>query len=139
MTISQLVFLVGSFGESPWILQEVGRETFTQGLKLSCPDTHAYVLPPYSYTSVRSIYVCGSNKTVAVGAVLYYLDHYAVGQSVRYTYGTLGSIQYDPSNLEHRKRPDKKYLGMTGEFQLDVFSPIVLRVTVSAFGSHAQN
>jgi hypothetical protein len=79
------------------------------------------------------------NKAVAIGAILHYLSHFAVGRLVGCTYGTLSSIEYDPSDPEHRKRSHKKYLGMTGEFQLDVFSPIVSKVVVFAFGSRARN
>ena len=70
---------------------------------------------------------------MATGAISYYLDHFVVGWIVRHTYGTLSSIEYDPSDPEHRKRSHKKYLGMTGEFQLDIFSPIVHKVVVFTF------
>jgi len=76
---------------------------------------------------------------VAFGAISYYLHHFAVGRLVGYTYGTLSSIEYDPSDPEHRKRSHKKYLGMTGEFQLDMFSPIIYKVAIFAFGSCVQN
>jgi len=76
---------------------------------------------------------------VAVGAISYYLDHVVVGRIVRYTYGTLDSIKYDHSNPEHRKRAHKRYLGITGEFQLDVFSPFLFKVAILSFSMHAQN
>jgi len=66
---------------------------------------------------------------VAVGAISYYLDRFPASRLVGYTYGTLGSIEYDPSDPEHRKRSHKKYLGITGEFQLDIFSPILFKGT----------
>ena len=130
MTASQFIFLAGGFGASPWIFREVGREIEAQGLKLSRPDTQTYVFLPLS---ARSIHVCIRNKAVAVGAISYYLDHFVVGRILRYTYGTEASIDYDPSDPEHRRRSSKKYLGITGEIQIDVFSPTLLKVTGFTF------
>lgn len=65
---------------------------------------------------------------MAVGSISYYLDHLLSGRLVRDTYGTLNSVEYDPSDPEHRNRSHRKYLGMSGEFQLDVFSSIVCTV-----------
>lgn len=50
---------------------------------------------------------------------------------LKHTYGTTGSIEYDLLNPEHRKRSKKKYLGTTGEAQLDIFIPLLFKVTVS--------
>ena len=110
------------------MFQEVGREIATQGLRLSRPDAQTYVSP---LPSVRPIYTSTRNKAVAVGAVSHYLDRFIVGRLVRYTYGTPGSVEYDPSDPEHRKRSHKKYLGLTGEIKLDVFSPTLFKVTFS--------
>ena len=76
---------------------------------------------------------------MAVGAITYYLDHPVVGRLVRYTYGIPGSIEYDPSDAEHRKRSEKKYLAMTGDIQLDIFSPTLFKVAVCVFGLRAWN
>ena len=73
---------------------------------------------------------------MAEGAVSYYLDKFIVSRIVRYTYGTPASIRYDPSDPEHRRRADKKYLGITGGVLLDVFSPTLFKVDVFVFGSH---
>ena len=118
------------------MFREIRREIATQGLKLSCPDTQSCVCP---LISVRPIDTCIRSMAVAVGATSYYLDHFAASRIVRYTYGTLRSVEYDPSDPEHRKRSHKKYLGMTGEFQLDIFSPIVIKVIVFTFFSHPRN
>ena len=75
-----------------------------------------------------------NGKAVAVGAISYYLDHFVVGRILKYTYGTPASIDYDPSDPEHRRRAGKKYLGITGELQLDIFSPTLFKVTGFAFG-----
>jgi len=102
------VFIAGGFGASPWIFQEIGREIATQGLKLSRPDTH-------------------TSKAVAAGAISYYVDRFVVGRLVRYTYGTPSSISFDPSDPEHRKRAQKRYLGITGELWLDIFTPTLFK------------
>jgi hypothetical protein len=68
------------------------------------------------------------NKAVAVGAVSYYLDRLVVGRIVRYTYGTPASIAFDPADPEHRKRTGKMFLGITGQLQLDAFSPTLFKV-----------
>src|ERR1700729_3500873 len=102
------------------MFREAGHGIAARGLKLSRPDTHTYVC---LHISVRSIHVCIRSKAVAVGAISYYLDHFVVGRIVRYTYGTPGSITFNPSDPEHRKRAHKKYLGIIGEIQLDIFSP----------------
>ena len=136
MTTSQFVFLAGGFGASPWLFQEVGRKITAQGLTLSRPDTQTYV---YLLLSIRLIHVCVRNKAVAVGSISHYLDSFVVGRVVRYTYGIPGSIEYDPSDAEHRKRSSKKYLAMTGDIQLDIFSPTLFKVTAFAFGLRAWN
>ena len=76
---------------------------------------------------------------MAVGAVSHYLDHPVVTRIVRYTYGTPGSIDYDPTDPEHRRRSHKKYLGIMGEIQIDVFSPTLFKVLEFAFGVRDQN
>ena len=75
------------------------------------------------------------NKAVAVGAVSYYLDHLVVGRIVRYTYGTPTSVDFDPKDPEHRKRADKMFLGITGQLQLDAFSPTLFKVIDRVLGS----
>ena len=85
--------------------------------------------------------MCIRSKAVAVGAVSYYLDHFVVGRIVRYTYGTPGSIPFNPSDLEHCKRGHKRYLGITGQIRLDVFNPTLFKVTRLTFRSsvHVRN
>ena len=133
MTTSQFVFLAGGFGASPWIFQEVGRKIEAQGLKLSRPDTGTYV---FLLLSVLSIHVCIRSKAVAVGAISYYLDRCVVSRLLRYTYGTEASIDYDPLDPEHRRRSSKKYLAITGEIQIDIFSPTLFKVTNFTFRLH---
>ena len=70
---------------------------------------------------------------MAVGSISYYLDHFVVGRIVRYTYGTPGSVEYNPLDADHRKRSDKKYLSMTGDIQLEIFSPTLFKVAMFIF------
>jgi len=68
------------------------------------------------------------NKAVAFGAISYYLDHFVTARLVKYTYGTIGHIPFDVFDLEHRQRSEEKQLSATGEFILEVFAPILLKV-----------
>jgi hypothetical protein len=87
---------------------------------------------------VLSIHVRVRSKAVAAGAISYYLDHFVVGRIVKYTYGNPGSVMYNASDPEHRKRADKKYLGIAGRIQLDVFSPTLFKVANSPFQPFVQ-
>jgi len=122
------VFIAGGFGASPWLFRQVKRDIATRRLKLLRPDTQ-------------------TNKAVAVGAISYYLDHFVVGRIVRYTYGTPASTPYESSDPEHHKRAYKKYMGITGVLQLDIFAPSLfkgmrvsgtheLRDKISGIGMH---
>ena len=86
--------------------------------------------------SVQSIHMWDRSKAVAVGAISHYLS---VSRVVEYTYGTLSTIEYDHSDPEHRNRSHKKYLGITGEFHLDIFGPILFKVVVFVFRLNARN
>ena len=76
---------------------------------------------------------------MAVGAISLYLNHFSASRMVECTYGALSTIGYDHSDPEHRDRSHKKYLGITGEFQLDIFSPILFKVALFAFGLNARD
>ena len=76
---------------------------------------------------------------VAIHAISFYLGHFVIDRVLRHTYGTLASVEYDHLDPEHRKRSHKKYLGITGEFQLDVFNPTLFGVVAFAFGLDAWN
>ena len=65
---------------------------------------------------------------MAVGAISHYLDHFVVGRIIRYTYGTPASVMFDSSDPEHCNRSDKIFLGITGQLQLDIFSPTLFKV-----------
>ena len=42
---------------------------------------------------------------MADGAISYYIDHFVQTRVSKLTYGSIGDIEYNPSNPEHRKRP----------------------------------
>ena len=42
---------------------------------------------------------------MADGAISYYIDHFVQTRVSKLTYGSRGSIDFDSSNAEHRKRP----------------------------------
>ena len=42
---------------------------------------------------------------MADGAISYYVDHFVKTRVSKLTYGSRGYTVYDPSNLEHQKRP----------------------------------
>ena len=54
-------------------------------------------------TSLTNFFI--SNKTVADGAISYYIDHFVQTRVSKLTYGCEGSIEYDSRNPEHQKRP----------------------------------
>ena len=42
---------------------------------------------------------------MADGAISYYIDHFVQTRVSKLTYGSKGSIDYDSTNSEHRRRP----------------------------------
>lgn len=95
-------------------------------------------LPP-RYTDVSNVlfrpfqpsevYDLSRNKAVAFGAVSHYVNHFVTGRLVKYTYGAIACAGFDQLDPEHRRRSEKKRLTMTGEFILEVFTPILLKVS----------
>ena len=59
--------------------------------------------------------VTDRNKAVAVGAVLFHVDHFVTGRIAKFTYGAPSSIFYQPFNPEHVKREKKSYLDVAGD------------------------
>ena len=73
--------------------------------------------------------VTHSNKAVAVGAVLFYVDHFVTGRISKFTYGASGDSHYHPSNREHVRRKKKTYLDAEGERRVPGhFRSLLLRV-----------
>ena len=75
------------------------------------------------------MYELSRNKAVAFGAISHYVNHFVTGRLVKYTYGAMACVDFDGSNPEHRQRSGKKQLSATGEFVLEAFSPILLKVS----------
>jgi len=69
------------------------------------------------------------NKAVAIGAISHYVNQFVTGRLVKYTYGALAHVDFDESDPEHRRRSGKKRLSATGEFLLEAFTPILLKVS----------
>jgi len=57
------------------------------------------------------------------------LDHFVTDRIAKYTYGAIAHISFDASDPEHRRRSRKKGLSATGEFVLEAFVPILLKVS----------
>jgi len=63
------------------------------------------------------------------------VNHFVTGRLVKYTYGAIGCITFDASDPEHRQRSGKKQLSATGEFVLEMFAPILWKVSGSTSSS----
>ena len=73
--------------------------------------------------------VTHSNKAVAVGAVLFYVDHFVTGRISKFTYGVLTMTPYQSSNREHVRRKDKLTLDAAGDWYVtNHFASMLLRV-----------
>ena len=73
--------------------------------------------------------VTHSNKVVAVGAALFYVDHYVTGRISKFTYGASCYLFYNPSNREHVRRKKKTFLNAAGDRCVpDCFTSMLLRV-----------
>ena len=73
-----------------------------------------------------------SNKAVADGAISYYIDHFVQTRVTKLTYGSKGSIDYNSSDSEHRKRPT--FTAISGVKRIDnVFWVILSGVSYFLF------
>jgi len=79
------VVLVGGFAASDWLYKQVSEALTEKGFSVVRPDHHV-------------------NKAVADGAISYHLDHFVQTRVSKLTYGSKGSVDYNPSNPEHLKR-----------------------------------
>jgi len=77
---------VGGFAASDWLYKQVSEALREKGYSVVRPDHHV-------------------NKAVADGAISYYIDHFVQTRVSKLTYGSKGSIDYDASDPEHRRRP----------------------------------
>lgn len=65
-----------------------------------------------------------SNKAVADGAISFYIDHFVQTRVSKLTYGSKGSIDYDASDAEHRKRPT--FTAISGVKRIDKVFWVIL-------------
>ncbi|KIO27478.1 hypothetical protein M407DRAFT_23293 [Tulasnella calospora MUT 4182] len=84
------IFLVGGFAASPWVLSETDRRLKEMGI--TCAVNRAD---------------SNTSKAVAHGGVAFYLDRYITERTMRFTYGLILGMSYDPTDPEHAKRAHK--------------------------------
>ncbi|KAF9528181.1 hypothetical protein CPB83DRAFT_767302 [Crepidotus variabilis] len=89
------VVLVGGFAASDWLFHKIRSELAKFSLNVMRPENHV-------------------SKAVSDGAISFYLDHYVRTRIARFTYGSFGNIEYDPSNKDHFKRRHKKTVFPSG-------------------------
>ncbi|CAE6450133.1 unnamed protein product [Rhizoctonia solani] len=80
------IFLVGGFGESPYLKKVLEERFGTEGVcqLITCNDNVA--------------------KAVADGAVIWEIQQGVQSRATRYAYGIKVQVPYEPSNVEHRGR-----------------------------------
>lgn len=89
---------------------------------------HTRKFPFISYSSLSKP-TAPRDKAVAFGAISYYLNHFVDHRLVKYTFGTIAWTTFDASNPEHCQRSARKKLGPIGKFVLEVFAPILFKVS----------
>ncbi|KIL54233.1 hypothetical protein M378DRAFT_92937, partial [Amanita muscaria Koide BX008] len=104
------VLLVGGFARSEYLFSLLNSH-FTRGVSITRPDiTHLYA--------------------VADGAVSYYLDHYVTDRVSKYSYGLRVSAIFDPTDPEHVRRGNTKYMQADGKYYIPgTFSTILKKVS----------
>lgn len=74
-----------------------------------------------------------SQKSVALGALSFYMDHFVSVRMMRFAYGTNCVIEYDPQDSEHVKRRGKAYTRPSGRKVIpNNFKMILAKVRVSS-------
>ncbi|KAF8161589.1 hypothetical protein B0H34DRAFT_385803 [Crassisporium funariophilum] len=101
------VVLVGGFAASDWLYKKVSESLQPLGYTVVRPDHHVM-------------------KAVANGAISYYINHYVQTRVSGVTYGSLGKIAYDPSNLEHKLRSSKATTSASGGQEIVPYFWVIL-------------
>lgn len=71
------------------------------------------------------------SKAVAEGAAIYYLDHNVSVRIAKVTYGTEVVMNFDETNLEHRRRQHTSFVYPSGETVIPgAFQTILKRVSM---------
>ncbi|KAI0708747.1 hypothetical protein C8T65DRAFT_740129 [Cerioporus squamosus] len=104
------VFLIGGFSANKWLFTNLKITLEQLGLRLYRPDTHA-------------------SKAVAEGAIWHYLERFVAYRIAKATYGTNVSIDFDPSDPEHRAQEGNMHLGPVGLMLDNGFSAILKKGT----------
>ncbi|TFK50906.1 hypothetical protein OE88DRAFT_1630799 [Heliocybe sulcata] len=81
----QTIFFVGGFAANDYLFSKLRGELAGTGIEISRPN---------GYT----------NKAVADGALVFYMDHVVCTRVARTMYGTKTSVAYDPNQWEHKMR-----------------------------------
>ena len=69
-------------------------------------------------------------KAVADGAVSFFIDHHVMARVAKISYGAPCSRTYNPSDAEHVKRSDTRYMRPSGDYSLPGgFSTILPKVS----------
>ncbi|RDX46339.1 hypothetical protein OH76DRAFT_1485585 [Lentinus brumalis] len=104
------VFLIGGFSANKWLFTNLKTTLEQLGLRLYRPDTHA-------------------SKAVADGAIWYYFERFVSYRIAKSTYGTSVSVEFDPSDPEHRAQQGSMHLGPAGLMLDNGFSAILKKGT----------
>jgi len=93
-TISHVV-LVGGFAASDWLFTKLYDLLTPLGLNIVRPENHV-------------------NKAVSDGAISFYLDHFVRTRVSKITYGSFCHIPYNPTDPDHKSRPQNVFTAVTG-------------------------
>ncbi|KAK0196210.1 hypothetical protein F5146DRAFT_976114 [Armillaria mellea] len=101
------VFLVGGFGGSNYLYDEMKLHLSSAGIELWRPEKPL-------------------NKAVSEGAISFYLDHFVRSRVSRYTYGSKMYTPFSRGDPEHRRRENKTFVAANGKVSLDNQFDIIL-------------
>lgn len=101
------IFLVGGFGASDWLYNQLKDSLEQYGLRFCRPDSHV-------------------NKAVADGAISFYLDHRVTARISKVAYGIGCSVPFVPSDREHQRRSASIYTSLAGVKQLPRAFSVIL-------------
>ncbi|PBK65401.1 hypothetical protein ARMSODRAFT_1022210 [Armillaria solidipes] len=108
------VFLVGGFGGSNYLYDEMKLHLSSAGIELWRPEKPL-------------------NKAVSEGAISFYLDHFVRSRVSRYIYGSKMYTPFNRGDLEHRRRADKTFVAANGKTSLDNQFDIILSKVSGTF------
>ncbi|KAF9523665.1 hypothetical protein CPB83DRAFT_657624 [Crepidotus variabilis] len=92
--------LVGGFGSSDWLYQQVKDKLAGKELTITRPESSL-------------------NKAVSNGAISFHLDHYVRTRVAKVTYGCRIHLPYDPKDPEHIKRSKHRFTDPDGSLRIN--------------------